>query len=80
MGLIAKGASDKKIEDTGKKTEMGTTDTMLVMALRGGVVKLDELLTLSFEMPDEKAKIFVEELMGLKNLLGAVERGIATLK
>jgi hypothetical protein len=63
-------------------TEMGTERGILVSAMQGGEITVDNLIKLVTDnvVPAELGAQIVEELKKVKNLLGAVARGVNTLE
>jgi hypothetical protein len=63
-------------------TEMGTERGILVSAMQGGEITVDNLIKLVTDnvIPAELGAQIVEELKKVKNLLGAVARGVNTLE
>jgi Flp pilus assembly protein TadB len=59
---------------------MGTSLEILVNAMKGGETRIDMLIQMAYELPAPIGAKFVEELKGLKDLFGAVERGIESVE
>jgi hypothetical protein len=79
MAITAKTNNTGSNANSNINSEMGTPVETFIHALKGGVVRLDSLISRTQDRSATR-KETVDEIKGLKDLLGAVARGLESLE